>query len=188
MSRRVFPALTVLSLLLFIAAVAADVRSRNTTFGWAEDHTLFYADEFGKPVGGPPGMRQRNLIASGGVFYYLTYGYRDGRSYGKKLYDDRRPLTTRDLSGIYREGTWHGFSWRGTYSRSPNASGYMTQRSVPLWMVAAAAAVLPVRWLVLFRRRRRPPGSCATCGYNLTGNTSGVCPECGTPTTAGVKA
>lgn len=25
------------------------------------------------------------------------------------------------------------------------------------------------------------PGVCTACGYNLTGNTSGVCPECGTP-------
>ncbi len=24
------------------------------------------------------------------------------------------------------------------------------------------------------------PGRCRNCGYNLTGNTSGVCPECGT--------
>ncbi len=28
-----------------------------------------------------------------------------------------------------------------------------------------------------YRRRRR--GLCITCGYNLTGNVSGVCPECG---------
>lgn len=25
-----------------------------------------------------------------------------------------------------------------------------------------------------------PPGHCQTCGYDLTGNLSGVCPECGT--------
>lgn len=31
------------------------------------------------------------------------------------------------------------------------------------------------------RRRRQPPGCCIACGYNLTGNLSGVCPECGTP-------
>ena len=26
-----------------------------------------------------------------------------------------------------------------------------------------------------------PPGHCPHCGYNLTGNESGVCPECSTP-------
>jgi len=31
-----------------------------------------------------------------------------------------------------------------------------------------------------FRRyRRRKKGLCLNCGYNLTGNVSGVCPECG---------
>jgi hypothetical protein len=30
-------------------------------------------------------------------------------------------------------------------------------------------------------RSRFPPGHCQTCGYNLTGNTSGRCPECGQP-------
>jgi hypothetical protein len=31
------------------------------------------------------------------------------------------------------------------------------------------------------QRKRGEAGFCLTCGYNLTGNTSGVCPECGTP-------
>ena len=30
------------------------------------------------------------------------------------------------------------------------------------------------------RHRRRRRGLCLKCGYNLTGNTTGVCPECGT--------
>ncbi len=29
------------------------------------------------------------------------------------------------------------------------------------------------------RMRSRPPGACKECGYDLTGNTSGVCPEMG---------
>ena len=29
------------------------------------------------------------------------------------------------------------------------------------------------------RRRRKALGLCAECGYNLTGNVSGVCSECG---------
>ena len=30
------------------------------------------------------------------------------------------------------------------------------------------------------KARRVRPGICSICGYNLTANTSGVCPECGT--------
>ena len=31
------------------------------------------------------------------------------------------------------------------------------------------------------RGRRDAVGICACCGYDLRGNTSGICPECGTP-------
>ncbi len=54
-----------------------------------------------------------------------------------------------------------------------------TRRSFPLWM---SQAVLIAATILLNRRasRRPPPGHCAACGYNLTGNVSGMCPECGT--------
>ena len=35
------------------------------------------------------------------------------------------------------------------------------------------------RLYVKHRNRRLPEYSCPTCGYNLTDNVSGVCPECG---------
>lgn len=52
---------------------------------------------------------------------------------------------------------------------------------VPYWLLALLFAVLPGRWLMLSLRQgnRNQSGHCASCGYNLTGNTSGVCPECG---------
>lgn len=47
----------------------------------------------------------------------------------------------------------------------------------PLWIPFGLIAI-PTAY-VFYRDRRPPPGHCQECGYNLTGNTSGVCPECG---------
>ena len=55
----------------------------------------------------------------------------------------------------------------------------MTAVTLPLWIPLALLAV-PTAWLWLLDRRRPAPGKCR-CGYDLTGNTSGRCPECGTP-------
>jgi hypothetical protein len=54
---------------------------------------------------------------------------------------------------------------------------------VPVWVVVAATAPLPLfRGLQLVRARRakrRRPGVCPACGYDLRA-TPGRCPECGT--------
>lgn len=49
---------------------------------------------------------------------------------------------------------------------------------VPLLALLAVLA-LPMLPPVV-RRRRRKRGLCVKCAYDLTGNVSGVCPECGT--------
>lgn len=49
--------------------------------------------------------------------------------------------------------------------------------------IALLFGILPLRSLIrgpLRTRYRRRRGLCLKCGYNLTGNLSGVCPECGT--------
>jgi hypothetical protein len=55
------------------------------------------------------------------------------------------------------------------------------------YLVLAAASLVPAAVTVpLFLRRRRPAsraGRCTACDYDLTGNVSGVCPECGKPCT-----
>jgi rubrerythrin len=33
----------------------------------------------------------------------------------------------------------------------------------------------------IIRERRAAKGACRVCGYDLTGNVSGICPECGLP-------
>lgn len=55
---------------------------------------------------------------------------------------------------------------------------------LPTLTVLAAAVVWGTDWFVRarparIRRGRRERGECLHCGYNLTGNVSGACPECG---------
>jgi len=74
-------------------------------------------------------------------------------------------------------------------SGGANPSGTYDNRSlvVPFWLPLLVTGALP-GWVILGRARRRfrpQPilGRCFRCGYDLTGNTSWVCPECG----SGVK-
>src|ERR1051325_555774 len=65
-------------------------------------------------------------------------------------------------------GLWPRHESRGTWRRT----------LVPLWipLVVLASSTL---WLWRLDRRRARPGHCPKCGYNLTGNVTGVCSECG---------
>jgi len=88
------------------------------------------------------------------------------------------------FSGQAVHWTWHGFElsiWplRHSGTGSPGYSTERTQVAVPFWALAAIMSFLPLVWVI--RDRRQKPGHCANCGYNLTGNVSGTCPECGTP-------
>lgn len=47
-------------------------------------------------------------------------------------------------------------------------------------MLFAGFAVVPPAFRRAFQTARTIRRQCTKCGYNLTGNTSGVCPECGT--------
>ena len=55
--------------------------------------------------------------------------------------------------------------------------------AIPLWLPLLIVA-LPTAAL-WYRDRRPPKGRCQHCGYDLTGNVSGRCPECGTARAGG---
>ena len=61
--------------------------------------------------------------------------------------------------------------------------GHFWLLGAPLWVIAGTAALIPfirfARWFGYFGGDGK--GICSSCGYNLTGNVSGVCPECGKP-------
>jgi hypothetical protein len=87
---------------------------------------------------------------------------------------------------FYEEGS-AGFGWVWQHD---DGTGYrISAVSVPAWLVAFFTVVLPCVWIrpsVWIRPVNRL--FCRSCSYNLTGNTSRVCPECGTPVTSKPEA
>jgi predicted RNA-binding Zn-ribbon protein involved in translation (DUF1610 family) len=78
-----------------------------------------------------------------------------------------------------------GHSWWPSYvksqfvtSRGPRGFHFLT---VPLWLPALLSCTGAVLLLIKLRRDhlRAPAVCCTQCGYDLTGNLSGACPECG---------
>jgi hypothetical protein len=183
MTRRLLNLLTLVSLLLCVAALALWLRSYLVSdrymYGWRRtlkvgaDWTIW------------------NCEAGDGVVLLHTHH----RS-------DRPPPP--DIIGIWDlpnpplGGTW--FEWEAEKPRVPyemlrhgrihEFAGFVVGRSdsltdgvsdyalaFPHWSAAVVFAILPAAMYRPSRRHR--PGLCRACGYDLTGNVSGVCPECG---------
>ena len=69
------------------------------------------------------------------------------------------------------------------FSRAGSSHWYLElPLYLPFLVFATSLAALCVYPRLPFTRRRwrRKHGLCVSCGYNLTGNVSGACPECGT--------
>lgn len=87
-----------------------------------------------------------------------------------------------DLAGIRYK------NWISLYSQSYRSrEEYVVQElTIPFWLVTALLAAYPIiaftRAVRYHRadRRARTSGLCTNCMYDLTGNVSGRCPECGT--------
>ncbi len=84
-----------------------------------------------------------------------------------------------DLEDAVERGGFHGVRARGFSSFGHRA---WVVRS-PLWIARTAGMITALGVAMLgrlLRRIQRPPsGFCRRCGYDLTLNESGTCPECG---------
>jgi hypothetical protein len=89
--------------------------------------------------------------------------------YTEDSLDDVRPASGFH-SGHSRSVTMR---WMPRFRHGP----WFTSVFIPLWCLAVVVAI-PTAFL-WWRDRRIPRGRCQHCGYDLTGNVSGRCPECG---------
>jgi hypothetical protein len=92
------------------------------------------------------------------------------------------PLYSYPFWGLFRDPpTYTRQGWRClsaiAYTRRLDFGGWL-----PCTLFVLLAGLRVALWLRGPYRRhyRRRHNLCLTCGYNLTGNTSGRCPECGT--------
>ena len=68
------------------------------------------------------------------------------------------------------------------YVEPPGMRLVMHSVCLPFWLLLISFAAYPTRAFIrrpLRRYRRRRLGLCIRCGYNLEGNVSGACSECG---------
>ena len=184
MKRKVFTALSVVSLLLCVATVAAWGLSYHTKFSFA--YTTFNQEG--------TNWRWRNgcvWVNHGYVRVDLSsflapsrdyeqgWGYRPGKWFWEsgpaELQTDR--MTPGQTLWFAGQLDMHCTDTQTLFSQvGPKVtSGTEAYFRFPLWFPFLMTSILPFLWL-----RRRLKRACKECGYSLTGNTSGTCPECGT--------
>ena len=178
MKRPLLNFLTALSMLLSVAVVAQWVRSY-----WYMDTVLL------RPVAPGPGgsgpVSQASLGLRSGVVYFGRQEWTETpRPWGPKRQLERGVF----FSSLAGGGAWDaGFNpgnvrWHvGRFAWVQEVAGgnHVQFLTLPAWLLTALFGALPALQLYRRTRRRFPPGQCPSCGYNLTGNVSGVCPECG---------
>ena len=81
------------------------------------------------------------------------------------------------------EYNWAVFGWdwdRLLFDTNAFLSFRASQLGIPHWFPAFIFTILPTIWLFKWNKRRKlGPNACPSCDYDLTGNETGVCPECG---------
>ena len=129
---------------------------------WVTDAVGFGGSRIGVVVESSGGRAVGNIdLSPRGVFDHSWRG--------------RRPfLAPWVQGGVFNYG-WQWIGHRG-YGRLQFHTTYHIP--VAFLLILLLLLIRPIRTIITRQRRRR--GLCIKCAYDLTGNESGVCPECGT--------
>jgi hypothetical protein len=192
-TRRLLNLLTLLSLLLCVAVCVLWVRS------WARfDHLrwrygvhvtpeernerslhavsirgrFMFARSLEQYTPYPPWMGWRRPIPRTGVTLVTSMDRPGWANFELELYESTYQFPLRRPLGLATLDYWSLTNHGGPISRF---SGVV----VPHGLVALALALPPLGSAIKLCRARPRPGHCRQCGYDLTGNVTGLCPECG---------
>jgi hypothetical protein len=178
--------LVVFSLLLSVAAVAMWLRSDAAEDGllasyhWDYLSVASFRGEIGCELGRKYDGGPADLCTP-----QMTIGYRrvPARNIPEGDY-----IHIAEAGGKFKLPHCHdflGFRWhpRGDREWECQERGV----AVPWWFAALVFGAFPAREArrIVLRWRWQSTGHCRSCAYDLTGNISGVCPECGRPTFEG---
>jgi hypothetical protein len=104
---------------------------------------------------------------------------------GQTSYDQQCPYHFMGF-GFKRDTASFGGPNSSTKSSTGPITGAHTRTYtilvMPHWFWAILTAITPIVWWIKWRRRRKIAlqGRCPKCAYDLQGNETGHCPECGT--------
>jgi hypothetical protein len=159
MKRFIFNALTGLSLLMCVASAVLWVRSFWVSEGWPwtrGDSTLIVGT-----MRGTLSLEWMHTVTTGWHAHYAAYG----------------PVDAKWMVN-HSPSHWHGFAF-GRIAYGP-VLGNLVYFLIPCSALVGLTALLPLaRVYAHYFRRKKVPGLCASCGYDLRA-TPDQCPECGT--------
>lgn len=180
--------LAVLSLLLCVASIVLWVRSYAAEDALAASYHWNYLSI--ASFGGELGCELGRMYDAGPADLYtpqLTIRYR--RVPARNI-PEGDSIHIAEAGGRFKLPHCHdflGFRWhpRGDRDWEYQERGI----AVPWWFAALVFGAFPAREArrLVLRWRRQSAGHCRSCGYDLTANVSGTCPECGRPTLEGAK-
>jgi hypothetical protein len=189
MKRRLLNLLTAFSLLLCVAVIALWVRSYRRS-DWITHRTLSRRD-----IAPVEGENQRPFIVRAADFDVRTgsgnvrvsrrtNGWYDQYDYSSDtLPSPGWAWATDEVDDPAGEGShalWSRLGFDFDHSLSNGVfQTRVTTVCLPLWTPAVLLAAPATLWALRRFPARTPTSRCPACGYDLTGNASGVCPECG---------
>jgi hypothetical protein len=179
MFRRLFTALSALSLLLLVATVVVWVRSYSVGDVWMSSAV--------DVSNGRATVWQYLLMTEGGTFNLVYKRLESANPESVQGVTEGPPSKFAHFTYAFDRRTfWQQMGFSYTSSVTGNAWWTTARKTVrvPPWLPLVTFAAPPAIWFLKARRRRlatgrRAPGLCPHCGYDLRAS-PGHCPECGT--------